>query len=266
MLLEDFSGAVEILRQGLALGDDPFYHQALARAYATQSDALARDSRASLGDRLTLLENGLKHDPTDPNLLDRLVAVIRTNGVGAERGQTTLQTLLARGQATELVHFALGLAAWERDEPKQARLHLEQAARIAPQMPIVANNLAWVLAHSEPPDLARGLKLIDQAIERWPDQPQCRGTRGSILARMRRWQEALPDLEAGLRAKPDDNDLHRELAITYENLGEPGMAAEHRRAPGPRPGRTGGRERIRSHAYLLLPGTGTGGIASGPNS
>ena len=232
LLLEDYSGAVEILRQGLALGDDPFYHQALARVYATQSDALARDSRASLGDRLTLLENGLKHDPADPNLLDRLVAVIRTNSVEAERGLVTLQTLLTRGQATEIVHFALGLAAWERDEPGQARLHLEQAARLAPQMPIVANNLAWVLAHSEPPDLSRGLKLIDQAIERWPDQPQCRGTRGSILARMQRWQEALPDLEAGLRARPDDNDLHRELATTYENLGEPDMAAAHRRHAG----------------------------------
>jgi tetratricopeptide (TPR) repeat protein len=237
MLQDDFSGAVEILRAGLARDDGSFYHQALARVYLAHSDALARDPKASLGDRLELLETGLKHNPADPALLDRLVAIIRTGGAEAERGQATLQSLLARGQAPELVHFALGLAAWERHEPAQARLHLEQASRIAPQMPTVANNLAWVLAHSEPPDLSRGLKLIDQAIERWPDQPQCRGTRGSILAKLRRWKEALPDLEAGLRAKPDDNDLHRELATTYENLGEPDMAAEHRRRAGgpPRP-------------------------------
>ena len=56
---------------------------------------------------------------------------------------------------------------------------------------------------------------------------------------MQRWKKALPDLEAALRAKPDDNDLHRELAETYENLGEPDMASEHRRQAGS-PGRSGG--------------------------
>ena len=111
------------------------------------------------------------------------------NGVEADRGLATLQALLARGQATELVHFALGIAAWERGKPEQARIHLEQASRIAPQMPSVANNLAWVLAHAEPPDLPRALRLVDQAIERWPDQPRCRGTRGYILVKMRRWKE-----------------------------------------------------------------------------
>ena len=232
LLLEDFAGAVAILGQGLARGDDSFYHQALAKVYATQSDALARDPKASLSDRLALLEKGLNQNPADPALLDGLVSIIRTNGVEAERGVAALQTLLANGQATELVHFALGIAAWERAQPGQARLHLEQAARMAPQMPLVANNLAWMLAHSQPPELPRALKLVDQAIAHWPNQPQCRGTRGYILVKLGRWKEALGDLEVALRAKPDDTDLHLALAETYDKLGEPDMASEHRRHTG----------------------------------
>jgi tetratricopeptide (TPR) repeat protein len=241
LVLEDFPAAVDILQQGLARGDDPFYHQALARVYVAHSDALGRDSEASLGDRLALLEEALTHNPSDPNLLDRLVTIIRMGGEEADRVVSRLRGLLAAGKATALVHFALGIAAWERGETEQSRLHFEQASRDAPQMALVANNLAWVLANTEPHDLPRALELANRAIGRWPDQPKCRGTRGHILVKMRKWKDALPDLEAALRARPDDLDLHRLLAETYENLGVTEMASEHRRRTVARDGAESGR-------------------------
>ena len=48
----------------------------------------------------------------------------------------------------------------------------------------------------------------------------------------RRWKEALPDLEAALRAYSSSPELHETLAATYEHLGLPEIAAEHRRQAG----------------------------------
>src|SRR5438445_652901 len=76
-----------------------------------------------------------------------------------------------------------------------ARTHLEQAFRLAPQEGLVANNLAWLLAQPPSPDLPRALALIDSVLARWPDQPNYLETRGQILVKLQRWNEALADLE-----------------------------------------------------------------------
>jgi predicted Zn-dependent protease len=103
-----------------------------------------------------------------------------------------------------------------------------------------ANNLAWLLAAGEKPDLPRALTIINQVLERWPGEPLYRETRGEILVKLQRWKDALPDLQGATVVKPDDAKLHKMLAETYEHLDAPGLAAEHRRramagtrAPGP---------------------------------
>ena len=68
--------------------------------------------------------------------------------------------------------------------------------------PLVANNLAWVLAFSPPVDLPRALELANAAVNKVPNEPRFRGTRGQILARMEKWKEALPDLEEALKIFP----------------------------------------------------------------
>jgi len=145
-----------------------------------------------------------------------------------------LRSLLTQGQGNAGAHFALGLDAWVRGDTDAARIHLEQAARLAPTGPAIANNLAWVLAHGPNPDLSRALSLVELALDRQPRDPQYRGTRGSILVRLGRWKDALPDLETALTKDPNDRDLHGDLAVVYERLGLPDMAAGHREhAAGP---------------------------------
>jgi predicted Zn-dependent protease len=96
-------------------------------------------------------------------------------------------------------------------------------------MSVVANNLAWVIAHGPKPDLPRALALSNLALERNPNEPNFRGTHGHILVRLGKWKEALPDLEAALVKDPKNATLHLDLAETYDRLGVPGVAAEHRR-------------------------------------
>jgi tetratricopeptide (TPR) repeat protein len=237
--LDDFRTAANVLEQGWQRTNDPRYRPTIASLYAVWAETLKDDPKAEPGKRLVLLEQGLRWDPTNTNLLDQFTRMLRAGGAEAESARAMLRDQLVKGQNRAGIHFVLGVDAWLRDRPDEARVHFEQAERLDPQSPVIVNNLAWALLHGESPDPQRALTLANLAVERQPDKPLFHGTRGVALARLGRWKEALPDLEAGLPASPNDVGLRRALVDTYEHLGLTEMAAAHRKqlaAPGKPPG------------------------------
>ncbi len=61
-----------------------------------------------------------------------------------------------------------------------------------------------------------------------PDHPYFRDTRGQILVKLGRYQDAIPDLEVALQAPELAKDVHRALALAYEGLGLKDLAEAHR--------------------------------------
>jgi tetratricopeptide (TPR) repeat protein len=186
LIREDFAGAVDILQPGLAMPQSRPYREALARVYAAWSDAAGRDpDKAARSERLNLLEQGLRYDPIHPALLQRVLALTRTPGAEAQKAQAILDRLLGQNESAAAVHALLGEDAWRRGRVNEARRHHEEAYRLAPQDEVAANNLAWMLAHSQPTDLPRALALINSVLERRPNHPSFRDTQQKILAKMR---------------------------------------------------------------------------------
>ncbi len=69
-----------------------------------------------------------------------------------------------------------------------------------------------------------------------PEDSRFRDTRGHILMKLERWQDALADLELALRGREDNPGVHEALATVYDKLDMPEIAARHRRlAEGKRP-------------------------------
>jgi tetratricopeptide (TPR) repeat protein len=227
--LEDFPTAANILKQGWERTNDPRYRPTMASLFAVWASSLKADPKTEPGKRLAILEQGLRWDPTDKALLNEFVDILKPNGAEAERARAMLRDLLTKGQNLAGAHFVLGVDAWLRNRPDEARIHYEQADRLAPGSPEVVNNLAWVLIHTEHPDPQRALPLANAAVERRPDNPLFHGTRGMVLAKLGRWKEALPDLEAALPASPREVRLRQALVDTYEHLGLPEMAAAYRK-------------------------------------
>jgi tetratricopeptide (TPR) repeat protein len=225
--LEDFPEARAILEEGLRATQDPVYHAALGRLHVSWFDIRKRD-RAPMAEQIRLLEAGLRHDPGNTDLLDRLLQHLLVRGPEAGQAREVLQGLVAGGEGSAAVHFALGVDAMQRGKKDAARVHWERAHELAPHMPVVANNLAWMLAQAPSPDLPRALELVNLALEQDPDSARYRETRGQVLARMSRWKDALPDLEAALAAFPDSPELHRALDEVYGHLGLDELAARHR--------------------------------------
>jgi tetratricopeptide (TPR) repeat protein len=230
----DFPGAKDILERGLKLTGDARYHSGLADLYVLWADDLGR-SGIPIADFVTLLERGLKHNAGNKALLDRLAAILQQNGPESGRVRSALQAQLASGESTLAsgrtnagVHFVLGLDANIRGKDDEARAHWEQAFRLDPDMAVVANNLAWVLAHANKPDLNRALELANRAIERQPSAKHFHATRGVVLMKLGRWAEALTDLEKELVNFPDHKDLHLALAQVYDHLGAAEVARQHR--------------------------------------
>jgi tetratricopeptide (TPR) repeat protein len=229
LILEEFPEAVKVLERDAALMRDLDYRRALAQVYLAWYDFKARTEPANRGDHLALLERGLTLDPSNVRLLIQFSAQVWAGGADGDRARAVLLDLQARGIAIGPVRYCLGVDAWVHGRPAEARLLWEEAYRLMPGVPMMANNLAMLLADGDEPDLPRALAMINPVLERFPDHPLYRGTRGEILVKMQRWKEALPDLQAALRLQSNSPELHRNLAETYEHLDAPGLAAEHRK-------------------------------------
>jgi tetratricopeptide (TPR) repeat protein len=227
--LEDYPGAVTILEEGLAATRTAIYRSALARVYLAWYDSRQREGKSSPGEHLELLSKGLSYEPTDRDLLNRLMRCLEAPGEGADSARALLRQLLAEGKATSYVHFALSVDAMHRGKSDEARLHLELAHKADPALPLVANNLAWSLAEEKKADLPRALDLVNLALKQEPANPTFRDTRGRIYLKMGRCKDALADLEAALSRSPNNPSVHLALAEAYDRLGNPLLAAEHRR-------------------------------------
>jgi predicted Zn-dependent protease len=225
------AGAIE---EGLKWdGDAPDLLRGLGDVMAAWVDLVEKQRPAALAERMNLLDRGLRRCPAHAGLLAQLATVLRAGGPEADRARARFQELLSDGQAEPTIHFLLGVDAALHGRMEESRTHLEQASRLAPTMPAVANNLAWILAEGPNPDPERALKLIDAAVAADPNEPRFHGTRGHVLVRMKRWKDALAELETALPYEPTHPDVHRDLAAAYEGLGIPGLAAAHRRRAAP---------------------------------
>ena len=122
----------------------------------------------------------------------------------------------------------LGNAALVREDHATARRHFESLLERRCIQPIALNNLAWILAHHDPIDLSRALSLSELAIAE-DSTDRLRGTRGVILSKMGRFEEAVDDLRTALNANPSHARVYHEaLSQAYERLGNQELVLSHR--------------------------------------
>lgn len=224
----DYPAATQALVDGLARTDTVGLRTALGDLHSRWYDIQSEQAPNDLGARLALLEQGLRYNPANLGLMERINRLMGNDSADAEKARAVLRQLLTTGKATASTHFVLGIDAYQRKRMDEARFHWDRAHELAPEFAVVANNLAWLLADGDKADPDRALSLIDNALERIPNQPDFRGTRGHILLRLKRWKDALVDLEAALAATPNNPNVQTDLAEAYEGLGLPELAKPHR--------------------------------------
>ena len=106
---------------------------------------------------------------------------------------------------------------------------LEQATVVSRNRdPMILNNLAVALIRSTPPNAARALDQINQAIRLVPENSDILTTRGEIMVAMELWKEAQQDLTRALELRSSNFESHQLLDRTYQALGDQTKAEYHR--------------------------------------
>jgi tetratricopeptide (TPR) repeat protein len=218
---EDFGRARELCQRGMAMTTDPAIQQRyltyLCYLFIAQFDNTMSDPNTSAEERFALLETALGLRPNDMQLIGRLQIFMTKSGPESEKARVALQKMIDEGKNLALAHMILGTVAWEKSDVTTAKYHWEKAFEQSDWSPRVANNLGWLLAfNSKPPDLERGMMLVDAALQK-QNAPEFHGTRGHILSKMGRNREALAELEL---AKPAFVNHPRELYQLYKKLAE----------------------------------------------
>ena len=138
-----------------------------------------------------------------------------------------LLSLALQGQpdSSELLQARAYLRHLQRKFDEEIKLY-DQVMAKNPSTYIFLNNWAWTLSE----ELAKpeeGLKRVSEAIEKIGKQPHILDTRGVILLRLGRTEEAIADLEIAAGAVPSAT-IYFHLARAYEKAGRKDDFAKYR--------------------------------------
>ena len=223
--LKRYDEAFTILSQGWQRWQDDKFRSAMAGVLVAWSDSV---DEAQKYDKL---QQALKLAPESVIVLQKL-ATLAGNDEQRDQIREQLEGLLAEGKFPEVCHFVLGTIATQEGNLDRASFHLEQAYQHNPKMVAVVNNLAWVLAKRDPPELDRALELANVAVQLAPGNGHILETRGMIHFQLEQWTNAITDLESALPHLAENAKLkaqvHEQLADAYEKIGQAEMAERHR--------------------------------------
>lgn len=165
-------------------------------------------------------------------IFDRL-NLIAANSQGNEAVQQLFGQLLSDENFTPPVIAHLGSLAAAKGQWVDAERLLARATQLDPQLANAWNNLAFVLNIAYPSRRFAALELADTAIKLDPDRVDFRQTRGTILFNLRRWDQAIPDLEIASNGSKDLEFIHQMLAESYRQVGNPVLAETYRAVSDP---------------------------------
>ena len=98
---------------------------------------------------------------------------------------------------------------------------MELAYKIQPKFTIVLNNLAWVLAHQDPPALDRALELASRAVQQSPNDGRYHDTLGTIYLKQEKYKDAAAEFQLALVGVEDPIAVRKKLVTVYTKLNMP---------------------------------------------
>ncbi|TWU16054.1 tetratricopeptide repeat protein [Allorhodopirellula heiligendammensis] len=238
IFLNRHAEAVQVLADSIARMKTAEEQQALRQAMGDTIAAWVSEIKSqpntTAAERLRvlkLLQVALQYAPNNPQVLTLVADQVLATLNSSDADVVEVRNALVQGTSPGIAHFIRGTTAMMNDDVESAQRHLKLAAEHLPNSSAILNNLAVALAQQGEEHLEEALKLSSQAIKS-VDQPSpyFYETRGQILFKMKRYLDAIPDLERALAVDALAANAHLALAECYENLGEPDLAADHQSA------------------------------------
>ncbi len=185
--------------------------------------------RAPLPDQAQIVELWLRAAQLDKSS-DALLQLARALYAERESSPVYADLLTALHQSPNTppgLLVAVGTEIAQYQQYKAARPFLAAAVGLDELNPVAWNNYGLVLSSGEDPQLEDALVAINKALEIMPKEHRFRETRGQILLKMERWQDAIDDLEYALNGLPELKEIHQSISVAYAALGQTELAELH---------------------------------------
>ena len=152
------------------------------------------------------------------------LTTLATGSARPERYESVYQSLLVAADLPPRVWAHLGSLAAARLEWASADELLARATAADPQLAVAWNNRAFVLNSAFVSRRFEALDYAERAVGLDPDRTDFRQTRGLIFFNLRRWDQAIEDLEIASNGVKDLPLIHAALAEAYRQTGNPLLA------------------------------------------
>ena len=156
------------------------------------------------------------------------ISLVADQRKSSHNAQLIWEGLLTTPNAPSDVLELVGTVAATHGEILTARKVYERLLAEKDEHFFVWNNYAWVLLQEPEIDAPGALVAVNRALKDRPLDHRFRETRGQVYIKLKRWNEAVKDLEFALNGMPESPNIHRSLGDAYEALGQQQLAQIHR--------------------------------------
>lgn len=160
--------------------------------------------------------------------INRQVTRIAAGDQASHTGKLAWERLASAEEAPESLREIVATTAASRGDIRTAQQLFRRLIAEGSDDSSAWNNYAWTLAQPPEPDYEAALEAVNRALQSEPQDYRYRETRGQVLIKLSRWQEAIADLEYALNGMPGSADIHRSLAEAYEATSQTDLARIHR--------------------------------------
>jgi len=238
LFLKRFKESIQTLDRATKLAKTPreqqLSHQAFGDAIVAYVKHIEDNSDGTIAERvrvLGMMRVALEKAPKNPRVLTVVSNQVLATLNDDNEQIAAIREALVKGVSPGVAHFIKGTAALMENDNEVATRELKLASKHMPLSSAVMNNLAVVLLHNGNVDLEQPLKIIEEALKLGKiSPPHYYETRGQILMRMERFEDAIPDLERALTVVKLEKKAHEDLALCYEKVGDIEMSKLHEQA------------------------------------
>lgn len=186
---------------------------------------LQQPSAAGQADALKSLRLAAETIPSeDVAVVQQRLTTLGTGGSRPELHETLYQAVLALPELPSWVLAHVGSLQASRQEWASADELLARATVAEPNLAVAWNNRAFVLNSAFVSRRFEALEYADRAVGLDADRTDFRQTRGLIYFNLRRWDQAIEDLEIASNGVKDLGLIHAALAESYRQIGNPMLA------------------------------------------
>ncbi|HIE98180.1 MAG TPA: tetratricopeptide repeat protein, partial [Fuerstia sp.] len=226
--LDEAIGFIRTRRQDVPESERVPLDRIHAQVLLAMVDRLLRAPADTSEAALDLLKESISVAPQEQQAVIRIASISCSKLSAAAEADSLLVRMLAEGSFNASVYKFIGTEALRANQFQKARRNLETAKRLAPQDPMVLNNLALAAIRGPSPDYDYALSLVASVLQQLPNHPDALSTRAEILLAMERWEEADRDLQLALPDRPASQNIRRLLVLVNEKLGNQDLADRHR--------------------------------------